>query len=61
MPAPTLNFHLLKLRSRTIVFASLITVPLAGADITYEKDVRPILKTHCFQCHGEGGELKGGL
>ncbi|MDB6006051.1 MAG: Planctomycete cytochrome, partial [Prosthecobacter sp.] len=27
----------------------------------FEKDVRPILKTHCFQCHGEEGEMKGGL
>jgi mono/diheme cytochrome c family protein len=36
---------------------------LPGADepIYYERHVRPILKTHCFQCHGEGGELKGGL
>ncbi len=26
---------------------------------SFEKDVRPILKTHCFHCHGEGDELKG--
>ena len=25
----------------------------------FEKDVRPILKAHCFHCHGEGDELKG--
>ncbi len=31
------------------------------AEITYEKHIRPILKTHCFHCHGEGGELSGGL
>ncbi len=29
--------------------------------ITFEKDVRPILKAQCFHCHGEDGELKGGL
>jgi mono/diheme cytochrome c family protein len=29
--------------------------------LTFEQDVRPILKAHCFQCHGEGEKLKGGL
>ena len=36
----------------------------ASADspkVTYERDVRPIFKTHCFQCHGEDEEPKGGL
>ncbi|HSJ02926.1 MAG TPA: PSD1 and planctomycete cytochrome C domain-containing protein [Verrucomicrobium sp.] len=33
----------------------------AAATLTYEKDVRPILKAHCFHCHGEDGEVKGGL
>lgn len=33
----------------------------AGAALTFEKDVRPILKTRCFQCHGEDGVLKGKL
>ena len=32
-------------------------VPAPG----FEQQVRPILKAHCFQCHGEGDELKGGL
>lgn len=27
----------------------------------FEKDIRPILKTHCFQCHGEEDVTKGGL
>ena len=27
----------------------------------FEKDVRPILKAHCFDCHGEGEKLKGGV
>ncbi|SIO22841.1 Planctomycete cytochrome C [Singulisphaera sp. GP187] len=29
--------------------------------LTYEQDVRPILKAHCFQCHGEEEKPKGKL
>lgn len=29
--------------------------------LTFEKDIRPILKANCFDCHGEGETLKGGL
>ena len=34
---------------------------LAAPPLTFEKDIRPILKAHCFDCHGEGEKLKGGL
>src|SRR5216117_400474 len=34
---------------------------LAAAPPTFEKDIRPILKAHCFDCHGEGEKLNGGL
>src|SRR5262249_53780174 len=37
------------------------TVALRAASLTFEKDIRPILKAHCFDCHGEGEKLKGGL
>ncbi len=33
----------------------------AASAPTFEKDIRPILKAHCFDCHGEGEQLKGGL
>jgi mono/diheme cytochrome c family protein len=33
----------------------------AKAKVSFEADVRPILKTHCFHCHGEGDKLKGGV
>lgn len=28
---------------------------------TYERDIRPIFRAHCFDCHGATDELKGGL
>ncbi len=33
---------------------------MAGA-LTFEKDIRPILKANCFHCHGDEGKVKGGL
>ena len=27
----------------------------------FEKDVLPVLKQHCFKCHGDEPKLKGGL
>src|SRR4051794_34048080 len=46
------------------LFGSLLasSPSLLGAPvILFEKDIRPILKAHCFDCHGEGEKLKGGL
>jgi hypothetical protein len=34
---------------------------LGSTTLTFERDIRPILKTHCFNCHGEGEKLKGGV
>src|SRR5947207_2417171 len=40
----------------------LLFIPVCPAlPPTFEKDIRPILKAHCFECHGEGEKLKGGL
>jgi Protein of unknown function (DUF1549)/Protein of unknown function (DUF1553)/Planctomycete cytochrome C len=47
-----------------IILAALAAVLPARAELrtlTFEKDVRPILKEHCFRCHGEGEKLKGGV
>lgn len=35
--------------------------PGGGVSPNFEQHVRPILKAHCFDCHGEGDSLKGGL
>ncbi len=44
-------------------FCSAITLAMSAsaAELTFERDVRPILKKNCFQCHGEGEKLKGGV
>jgi cytochrome c553 len=40
-----------------------LSAPLAAAEValTFEKDVRPILKTHCTHCHGEEEKPEGGV
>ncbi len=45
------------------VLLSSLAVTACGADavLTFEKDVRPILKTHCTHCHGEEEKPKGKL
>src|SRR5687767_13684937 len=45
-----------------LLFASLPRVHAQEpANITFEQHVRPIFKAHCFECHGEGAKLGGGL
>jgi len=39
----------------------LATTPIRAADLTFEKDVRPIMKTHCTHCHGEEEKLPSGV
>lgn len=43
------------------ILLALLSFPArADEPLTFERHVRPILKAHCFQCHGEG-EVKGNL
>jgi hypothetical protein len=51
----------------TLAASMLGATPAAAAPpeperrLTFEADVRPVLKAHCFHCHGESEKLKGGL
>jgi hypothetical protein len=39
----------------------ILPIGIRAEDLSFEKDIRPILKAHCFHCHGEQGETEGGL
>ncbi len=41
--------------------ATVLAANASAAELTFERDVRPILKKNCFMCHGEGEKLKGGV
>ncbi len=51
-----------------LILPGLLAAPVRAADkpagktvLTFEAAIRPILKAHCFDCHGEGDKLKGRL
>ncbi|MGD9854427.1 MAG: DUF1549 domain-containing protein, partial [Planctomycetaceae bacterium] len=52
------------MRAATVLLVLLLNVPAVRAEedaISFERTVRPLLKTHCFQCHGEEPEVRGSL
>jgi hypothetical protein len=53
--------YLLPLGLLLLLFAPASVVSADETPLSFEQDVRPILKAHCFECHGEGEELAGGL
>ncbi|HBJ83075.1 MAG TPA: hypothetical protein DDZ88_04210 [Verrucomicrobiales bacterium] len=51
----------MKLTPAVFLCSLAVTAHSADAVLTFEKDVRPILKTHCTHCHGEEEKPKGKL
>ena len=52
---------LARLSSSLLLFAFPLTVVAVERALTFEQDVRPILKAHCTNCHGEEEKPKGGV
>lgn len=53
-------------RALAALLGSALCLSIAGAQdtetaVSFEHDVRPILKAFCFDCHGAHAELEGGL
>lgn len=50
-------------RPRLLFLGLCILLPwsVQADDVLYERDVRPILKAHCFHCHGEEGVKEANL
>lgn len=52
------------LRPVWLIVLALVTSPLLAGEprkLTFEEHIRPILRAHCFDCHGATEDLKGGL
>jgi len=54
--------------AQKLVVCSLLCVTLIfenvtanAGELTFERDIRPILRAHCFDCHGATDKPKGGL
>ena len=57
-----LTYPMLLRLSTFVLFATAAGVGRAAErEVIFEKDVRPILKAHCTQCHGEEEKPKGGV
>ena len=59
MNRPLLGFLLLAVATAPVRAAA--PIPTTQPTPRFEQHVRPILKAHCFECHGESAKPKAGL
>ncbi len=45
----------------TFVLGLLLSALCVGDDVPKASEIRNILKTHCYRCHGENGSAEGGM
>lgn len=59
---PTL---LIAVRTLSFILFLLLAAPVSTAEdspqVSFERDVRPLMKASCFHCHGEDGNIESGL
>ena len=61
--APILHFIMRVLRLLPVAVVLLPTHHVVADEqsLTFEKDVRPVFRAHCYDCHGATEEVEGGL
>src|SRR5438309_6019746 len=57
-----------RMATRLVLLASMLATaaraaekPMSAGAPTFESHIRPLFKAYCFDCHGEGDKLRGGL
>lgn len=63
MPVAAQSMIVSGLKLWLVVMATLprLQSSLVAEELTFERDIRPIFRAHCFDCHGAVEEIKGGL
>ena len=44
-----------------LLLSTTVYVAEGSSEVSFERDVRPLMKASCFQCHGEDGNAESGL